>query len=62
MLNHPEPKTGLEEKFSVAFPLAHALIARVLSADRSKGAFDLALELDSAKSVHGLMELDSAKT
>jgi len=30
-LNHPEPKTGLEGKFSVAFPLAHALIARRLS-------------------------------
>jgi 2-methylcitrate dehydratase PrpD len=30
-LNHPEPKTGLEGKFSVAFPLAHALIERRLS-------------------------------
>ncbi|MBM2803971.1 MAG: MmgE/PrpD family protein [Deltaproteobacteria bacterium] len=144
-LNHPEPKTGLEGKFSVAFPLAHALIerrvslndftdervndpkvqglmkkivvrtdpkllegdgnevtarlmieltdgqrierlaslergkaqkwisiseleekfrqcaARVIPADRAKRAFDLALELDSAKSVHGLMELVGAK-
>ncbi|MGH7888420.1 MAG: MmgE/PrpD family protein [Candidatus Binatia bacterium] len=30
-LNHPEPKTGLEGKFSVAFPLAHALIERRVS-------------------------------
>ncbi len=30
-LNHPEPKTGLEGKFSVAFPLAHALVERRLS-------------------------------
>lgn len=144
-LNHPEPKTGLEGKFSVAFPLAHALIerrlglndftdekvndpkvqdlmkkfavrtdpkllegdgnevtakltieltdgqrierianlergkaqkwistgelaekfrqcaARVLPADCAKRAFDLALDLDSAKSVHGLMELVGAK-
>ena len=27
-LNHPEPKTGLEGKFSVAFPLALALLER----------------------------------
>jgi 2-methylcitrate dehydratase PrpD len=32
-LNHPDPKTGLEGKFSVAFPLAHALIERRLSLD-----------------------------
>jgi 2-methylcitrate dehydratase PrpD len=32
-LNHPEPKTGLEGKFSVAFPLAHALIERRLTLD-----------------------------
>jgi 2-methylcitrate dehydratase PrpD len=30
-LNHPDPKTGLEAKFSVAFPLAHALVERRLS-------------------------------
>ena len=144
-LNHPEPKTGLEGKFSVAFPLAHALIerrlglndftdekvndpkvqglmkkfvvrndpkllegdgnevtaklmieltdgqrierlaslergkaqkwistseleekfrqcaARVLPDDRAKRAFDFALELDSAKNIHGLMELVGAK-
>ena len=144
-LNHPEPKTGLEAKFSVAFPLAHALIerrlslndftdervndpkvqglmkkmvvrtdpalrqgegnevtaklmieltggqrlerlaslqrgeqqqwisaseleqkfrqcaARVLPADRAQRAFDLALELDSGKSVLDLMELVGSK-
>lgn len=144
-LNHPEPKTGLEGKFSVAFPLAHALIerrlslddftdervndprvcalmkkivvrtdpkllegggnevtakltirltdgqtieriatlergqaqkwlsgaeleekfrqcaARVLSPDRARKAFDVALELDSANSVHDLMELVGAR-
>ena len=144
-LNHPEPKTGLEGKFSVAFPLAHGLIerrlslndftdervnhpkvqglmkkivvrndptlrqgagtevtarlmieltdgqrierlaslergkgqqwistseleqkfrlcaARVLPADRAQRAFDLALDLDRAKSVHELMELVGAK-
>lgn len=144
-LNHPEPKTGLEGKFSVAFPLAHALIerrlglndftdekvndpkvqglmkkfavrtdpkllegdgnevtaklmieltdgqrierlaslergeaqkwistgeleekfrqcaARVLPDEQAKRAFDFAIELDSAKSIHGLMELVGAK-
>jgi 2-methylcitrate dehydratase PrpD len=145
-LNHPEPKTGLEGKFSVAFPLAHALIerrvtlndftdervqdtgiqalmkkivvrndpkllegggnevtakltirlndgqiieriaaletgqaqkwistaeleekfrqcaGRVLSPERAKKAFDVALELDGARSLHDLMELIGAKT
>ena len=144
-LNHPEPKTGLEGKFSVAFPLAHALIerrlglndftdekvndpkvqglmkkfavrtdpqllqgdgnevtaklmieltdgqrierlaslergkaqkwistgeleekfrqcaARVLPNEQAQRAFDFALELDGAKSIHGLMELVGAK-
>jgi len=33
-LNHPEPKTGLEGKFSVAFPLAVALLERKVGLDQ----------------------------
>ncbi|MGH7888419.1 MAG: hypothetical protein ACREPG_11165 [Candidatus Binatia bacterium] len=44
----------LEEKF-------HQCAARVLSAERAKRAFDLALTLDSAKNLHELMELVGAK-
>jgi 2-methylcitrate dehydratase PrpD len=49
-LNHPEPKTGLEGKFSVAFPLAHALIERRL------GLNDFTDEKVNDPKVQGLMK------
>ena len=44
----------LEEKFCQC-------AARVLPKEQAKRAFDLALDLDNAKSIHGLMELVGAK-
>ena len=44
----------LEEKF-------RQCAARVLPDEQAKRAFDLALDLDSANSIHGLMELVGAK-
>ena len=44
----------LEEKF-------RQCAARVLPDAQAKRAFDFALDLDSAKSIHGLMELVGAK-
>ncbi len=49
-LNHPEPKTGLEGKFSVAFPLAHALIERRL------GLNDFTDERVNDAKIQGLMK------
>jgi len=44
----------LEEKF-------RQCAARVLPNEQAQRAFDFALELDGAKSIHGLMELVGAK-